>query len=245
MRLLDLSGTTLAVHDWGPEDAPAILFWHALGPEPSGADLEGVAQRLVAAGHRVVAVDGPGFGGSPLLPPEGYELPTLAGLAHRLVATLDLEPVVLMGHSWGGAIMVTYAAAHPELVRAIVLLDSGHIDYADLPDVDVERTAEEFVEDVRARDGPRAEARGRAMRGLTERVSGTWPVIARHRIPTLLFLATAPPHVEQNRTHIARFEEAIPEADIRWAPNAGHGLLADVGPPLGDEIGAWLHGRVA
>jgi pimeloyl-ACP methyl ester carboxylesterase len=242
MRLVDLAGTTLAVHEWGDEDAPAILFWHALGPDPSGIDLDGVARRLVAAGHRVLAVDGPGFGASPLLPAEGYELRTLAGLVRRLVATLDLEPVVVMGHSWGGAVMVTYAAAHPGLVRAIVLLDSGHIDYADLPDVDVDRTAEDFVADVRARDGTRADARGRAMRGLTERVSGTWPPIAQHRIPTLLFLATSPPHVEQNRAHIARFEAAMPQADIRWAPNAGHGLLADVGPPLGDQVAEWLRG---
>ena len=60
------------------------------------------------------------------------------------------------------------------------------------------------------------------------------------RIPTLLILATLPPHVEQNREHVGRFEEAVPQAEVRWAENAGHGIVDDVGPPLGDEIAAWL-----
>jgi pimeloyl-ACP methyl ester carboxylesterase len=217
-----------------------LLFWHALGPDASGEEFDDVAKRLVAAGFRVVAVDGPGFGASPLLVADAYGLDALVAVVQRLVATLDLEPLVVMGHSWGGAIMVRYAAAHPTLVRAIVLLDSGHIDYADLPDVQAGRPVEAWVEEVRERDGRRPEARGRAMHGLTERVSGAWPAIAEHEIPTLLFLATMPPHGEQNRAHIGRFEEALPHAEIRWAKNAGHGLLADVGAPLGDEIATWL-----
>jgi hypothetical protein len=27
---------------------------------------------------------------------------------------------------------------------------------------------------------------------------------------------------------------------VRWVADAGHALLTDVGPPLGDEIAAWL-----
>jgi hypothetical protein len=56
----------------------------------------------------------------------------------------------------------------------------------------------------------------------------------------LLLLATDSPHVEQNRTHIGRFETAVPHAHVRWVADAGHALLTDVGPPLGDEIAAWL-----
>ena len=74
----------------------------ALGADASGQGLDLVAQRL-AAGLRVLAVDGPGFGGSPLLRAEAYGLDMLAALVQRLVATLDLEPLFVMGHSWGGA----------------------------------------------------------------------------------------------------------------------------------------------
>jgi len=30
----------------------------------------------------------------------------------------------------------------------------------------------------------------------------------------------------------------------RWVDGAGHGLIDDAGPPLGDEIAAWLRPRV-
>ena len=230
----------LAVHEWGPPDGRSVVFWHALGPDPSGLDLEPVAGRLAAAGFRVVAVDGPGFGESPLLPAEGYALDALVGELHQVIASHDLEPFVAMGHSWGGSIAVRYAAAHPRLVTAVVLLDSGHIDYRDLPDVDADRPVAEWVEDARRRDGRRAEARGRAMAGLAERVSDSWPALVEHRIPTLLYLATEPPHGLQNREHVGRFADAVPHAEIRWAENAGHGIVADVGPPLGDEIAVWL-----
>jgi pimeloyl-ACP methyl ester carboxylesterase len=240
MRLVDLGDATLAVHEWGDPTRPTVLFWHALGLDASGRMLEGIAPRLAGAGYHVVALDGPGFGDSPLLPAERYGLEALAQLAHRLVATLDLEPLVFMGHSWGGAVAIRYAAAHPTLVRAVVLLDSGHIDYRDLPDVDPDRAAEEWVAEAAARDPGRSEARGRAMHGLTERVSEAWPVLAEHGIPMLLLLATVEPHGAQNRQHVAAFERALPQAEVRWVEGAGHGLLDDVGPPLGDEIAVWL-----
>ncbi len=97
-------------------------------------------------------MDGPGFGSSPLLPPERYQLDALAELVRRLVEELELEPVTFMGHSWGGAIAVRFAGTFPDLVRALVLVDSGHIDYRELPDVDVGRSAEEWIAEVRAQE---------------------------------------------------------------------------------------------
>jgi len=161
----------------------------------------------------------------------------------ELVDAHALDRPVLLGHSWGGAIAVRYAGAFPDDVRAIVLLDSGHIDYGRLENVDLDRTPEEWVEEARARSPEKAEARGRAMSGLTEPISPFWPLLAANEIPTLLFLATELPHAEQNRTHIGRFEAAMPHAEVRWVDGAGHGILADVGPPLGDEIADWLVGQ--
>ena len=77
--------------------------------------------------------------------------------------------------------------------------------------------------------------------GLLDRLSPSWPGLA--DVPVLLFLATQPPHVDQNRDHLPRFQAAVPHADVRWVDGAGHGVIADVGPPLGDEIAAWVTAR--
>jgi pimeloyl-ACP methyl ester carboxylesterase len=230
----------LAVREWGQAGDVPIVFWHALGRAPSGADFATVGRVLAGAGFHVLAVDGPGFGRSPLLPADGYRLDSLVAGLYGVLDEHDADRPVLVGHSWGGAIAVRYAAAHPDDVRALVLLDSGHIDYASLPDVELNRSPEDWVEEARSRSPERPEARGRAMCGLVEPVSVAWPVIAARELPTLLFLATEPPHVDQNREHIGRFEAAVPQAEVRWIDGATHGILADVGAPLGDEIATWL-----
>jgi pimeloyl-ACP methyl ester carboxylesterase len=119
---------TLAVHEWGDAADVPLVFWHAPGSDPSGADLAQVAPVLTAAGFRVLAIDDPGFDRSLLPAAEGYRLEELVAALHELVDERELDRPALMGHSWGGAIVVRYSAAHPDDVRALVLLDSGHID---------------------------------------------------------------------------------------------------------------------
>ena len=99
----------------------------------------------------MIALDAPGFGESPALPPERCTVDSLVGLALELLDALELERVAYMGHSWGGSIAVHLAARSPERVGALVLLDSGHIDYGDLPDVQAERPLEEWMEEAAQR----------------------------------------------------------------------------------------------
>ena len=234
--------TELHVREWGSDGGTPLLFWHALGPHASGEAIAEIAPVLAARGFHVLAFDGPGFGRSPLLPAERY---TSAALVAEMLGAADergLDRFVLMGHSWGGTAALACAAAAPERVAAVVLVDSGHIDYGTLPDVP-DRTVDEWEAHAEGRGhrGRHAQATGRAMWALAAQpVSAYWPVVAEHSIPTLLLLATEPPHVEQNREHLPRFVAALPHADVRWVPGAGHGLLADVGAPLGTELADWL-----
>jgi pimeloyl-ACP methyl ester carboxylesterase len=209
------------MHRWGSRDDVPVVFWHALGM--SGADFAVVGKTIASAGFYVLAVDGPGFGKSKALEPGAYRLQALTELLHDELVELDRP--VLIGHSWGGAVAVHYAGAHPEDVRALVLLDSGHLDYADLHPNGVESDPSPH---------------GLARTGLLERISPAWPTIAAHEIPTLLYLATLPPHGEVNRTYVPRFEAALPHADVRWLDGVTHGIVEDVGAPLGDEIAGWL-----
>jgi len=217
---------TLAVHEWGSRGDVPFVFWHALGDGQSGAHFARVGKVLAGAGFHVLAVDGPGFGRSRLLPADDYSLVSLAGHLHEVLDEREVDRPVVSGHSWGGGVALHYAALQPENVRALVLFDSGHIDYRDVEDVDSLGLSDD--------------ARGRALRGLLDRVSPCWDVVHDHEIPTLLFLATEPPHGEQNRAHVGAFQAAIPHAEVRWPPGSTHGILDDVGPPLGEEIAAWL-----
>ena len=37
-----------------------------------------------------------------------------------------------------------------------------------------------------------------------------------------------------------RFQAAVPHADVRWVDGASHGVIADAGPTLGDQIAEWI-----
>lgn len=143
MRTIEVEGARVAVREWG-EGAP-IVFWHALGPAASGATIGEAAPVLAERGYRTIAIDAPGFGGSARLPPERYRIAPIVDLVAGVVATLELERPALMGHSWGGAVMMAAAARGPGDARALVLLDSGHIDYGDLDEVDAARPWEDWL----------------------------------------------------------------------------------------------------
>lgn len=70
---------------------------------------------------RVLALDLPGFGRSEL-PAATTSLDGFADAAAELARQLDVGRVVLVGHSMGGLIAIRFAARHPDLAEAIVLV---------------------------------------------------------------------------------------------------------------------------
>lgn len=95
-----------------------VVFLH--GWARRGGDFAACATELAARGVASVALDLPGFGSSPD--------PTFAGGARHyatLVAPaleeMSSDPLVLVGHSFGGRVATVLAADHPALVRALVL----------------------------------------------------------------------------------------------------------------------------
>jgi pimeloyl-ACP methyl ester carboxylesterase len=141
---------------------------------------------------------------------------------------LGLGRPVLAGHSWGGTIAVHAAADRPSSVAALVLFDSGHLDYADVPSSNPGATLEERAEALRAQifDVPSFEA-------LTEELASE---IARPATPELLDALRAGIRVEADgsvvpivspETRAAALQGAVEERPSRSWP-----VLADAAVPV-------------
>jgi pimeloyl-ACP methyl ester carboxylesterase len=123
-----IDGTAVHYLHTGPSTLPGVLpdlrrgelllFLHAAGGNGNTwqPQLQGFAE-----GHSPVAFDFPGHGRS-----GGTEsLKSIAAYAKFLAALVDhwqLRPAVLVGRCMGGAVAVEYALAHPQRVRALVLV---------------------------------------------------------------------------------------------------------------------------
>lgn len=79
---------------------------------------------LLAAQHRVVAVDLRGFGDSDHGPGD-YTSTASAGTLHQLVAALGLGPVHLVGQDIAGGVMFRLASAHPDDVASFTGVEMG------------------------------------------------------------------------------------------------------------------------
>ncbi|WP_399882587.1 alpha/beta fold hydrolase [Streptomyces sp. BBFR51] len=102
----------LHAHDYGG-DGPQLVLLHGYSRSLTDWD---AAAALLTAGHRVLALDLPGHGGSPSASP--WTVPTVV---RHIADTLEAHGVpeaVVVGHSLGGLIAVEYARADPARARA-------------------------------------------------------------------------------------------------------------------------------
>jgi long-chain acyl-CoA synthetase len=113
----------LSVIDIAPDHPQrTMLFVHGFG----GNARQWKAQlRQYSFFNRVIAVDLRGHGQSDK-PPTGYRMSqTVSDLIGVLDALGISEPVVLVGHSFGGAVASEFAAVYPEHVSHLVLIASS------------------------------------------------------------------------------------------------------------------------
>lgn len=85
-----------------------------------------VSENLEDSGFRAICPDMPGFGKTPE-PPRTW---TIADYDNFLVEFADkagLDNFLLVGHSFGGGLSLEFAAAHPQMVRMLVLCDAAII----------------------------------------------------------------------------------------------------------------------
>jgi 2-hydroxy-6-oxonona-2,4-dienedioate hydrolase len=105
-------------HAWG-EGEPLVLLHGGSG---SWAHWIRNIAPLADAGRRVLVPDLPGFGDSARPPGSGDADGVVPVLAEGLVYLLGMQPVDIVGFSFGGLCGGLLAAAHPEVVQRLVLV---------------------------------------------------------------------------------------------------------------------------
>jgi pimeloyl-ACP methyl ester carboxylesterase len=82
-----------------------------------------IIPELIANNYTVIAPDMRGLGDSEK-PQTGYDTKTLAEDIYQLVKKLGYSKIYLVAHDWGGPVAYSYAAAHREDVRKMIILDT-------------------------------------------------------------------------------------------------------------------------
>ncbi|WP_328304707.1 alpha/beta hydrolase (plasmid) [Streptomyces sp. NBC_00435] len=128
-RTVTRGGVRLTCRDWHspspdtphPASATPVVLLHGLAGHAGEWD---AAAAHLAPRHRVVAVDQRGHGASERLPADVSRAAYVADVL-AVCEQLGLDRPVLVGQSLGGHTAMLTAAAHPDRVRGLVLVEAG------------------------------------------------------------------------------------------------------------------------
>lgn len=99
-----------------------VVFLH--GGILTGSDFEKVLDLAAKHGYQAIAFDRPGYGHSER-PKHKISPMDQAELIHQALNKLGIENPILVGHSWSGVLVLSYALAYPEDISGIVLLGAA------------------------------------------------------------------------------------------------------------------------
>jgi pimeloyl-ACP methyl ester carboxylesterase len=120
-EMVDVGGYRLHIHCVG-QGSPTVVLDAGSG----GMSAQWVrVQREVSGTTRVCAYDRAGMGWSEM-GPDPRDAKQITGELHTLLTKAGIDgPYVLVGHSFGGMYMQTYAARYPDEVAGVALVDSS------------------------------------------------------------------------------------------------------------------------
>ncbi|HSH77358.1 MAG TPA: alpha/beta hydrolase, partial [Herpetosiphonaceae bacterium] len=118
-RFLTIDGVRLHYIERGT-GSPIVLL-HGNGAMAADWEASGVIDGL-AADHRVIAFDRPGFGHTPRPRTRLWTPKAQAAFFAKAMRQLDLKHALVVGHSWGVLPTIALALDHRELVSGLVLM---------------------------------------------------------------------------------------------------------------------------
>jgi len=236
-----LCGGSIFARSWGAPTGSTVLCWHGAGG--SSADYAGIGPDLAdRLGVRVVAIDAPGHGQSSARPAEEFRPSALAMLAIEILDELNVARAAFLGFSWGATVGCWFAALNPERTLALVLVEGGHFDFADLPDFRSDRTlnelvaeAEALVTDEGADFGSHTPAVAGAMVfGLCkEPATASYERLAAAGTPVLFLGRRADEPLE-------RLSRLVPQSEVIQLDTSSHEVLRDAQSEVVRQVGDWL-----
>jgi pimeloyl-ACP methyl ester carboxylesterase len=120
--MVEVTGARLNIVDIGPRDAagPPVVMIHG-----ASSNLEVMRQPLgemLAKNHRVILIDRPGHGWSTRARPQDSTPAIQSRMIDEALAKLRVGPVILVVHSWSGALGARMALEYPKRVAGLVML---------------------------------------------------------------------------------------------------------------------------
>ncbi|CAE7738863.1 yfhM [Symbiodinium sp. CCMP2456] len=111
----------VSIQAFGPEDGPVILALHGLSSASFIIrEWDSLAESLAESGFRVLL---PNFHSNSAAAPRLFGPTRVVPVLLQILQSFSPErQVVLMGKSWGGAVAAEFAAAHPAVVKQLVLV---------------------------------------------------------------------------------------------------------------------------
>lgn len=130
MPIAKINGVSLNYEVAG--EGNPILFLHGY----TGSTRDWASQSAVLSPwYKIAAMDHRGMGKSEAPPQEdAYSMPIFANDVLGLFKHLNLGKACVIGHSLGGFIALDFVLAHPELVAALVLVDTSSGEYGTAPE---------------------------------------------------------------------------------------------------------------
>ncbi|BAU14483.1 alpha/beta hydrolase fold protein [Leptolyngbya sp. NIES-3755] len=126
-RIVRPDGSEIQVEFYGSEYAPPLILTHGWGPDST---VWYYAKKQLAEQFRVIVWDLPGLGKSKKPKNRDYSLEKYARDLDAVLSLAGDQPAVLLGHSMGAMILLTFCRLFPERldnrVAGLILVDGTH-----------------------------------------------------------------------------------------------------------------------